>query len=104
MDLPEVCFEIRQKLNFYKKYHNAPQPNVRIADSACFNKTGVQTVADVLRNVLGMSFQPSVKQGVDAGIDGSIDLVATRLFQGQMTIDPRCEQTIKQVEELRWKN
>lgn len=99
MDLPEVCYEIRKKLNFYRKYHNAPDPQIRLADSACFNKDGRQTVADTLRNIVGFSFTPAVK----ANMDGSIDLVGTRFSQGRMTIDPRCEQTRKQVEDLTWK-
>jgi hypothetical protein len=101
MDLPDVCFAIREKLNFYKKYHNSPPPQVKIADSACFNKTGVQTVSDVLRNILGMAFSPSAGKN---DMEGSIDLVSTRFSMAQITIDPRCEQTIKQIENLRWKN
>lgn len=99
MELPEVCFQIRQKLNWYKKHHGSADPTIRLADSACFNKTGVQTVSDILRNLLGFAFQPSEK----ANMDGSIDLLGTRFSYGRITIDPRCSQTIKQVEDLTWK-
>lgn len=99
MELPDVCFAIRKKLKFYEKHFAAPTPQVRIADSACFNKTGQQTVSDFLRSSLGMTFQPSVKHDME----GSIDLLSARFSYGQITIDPRCENTIRQVENLTWK-
>ena len=100
MELPQVCFEIRQKLNWYKKHHGAADPTIRLADSACFNKTGVQTISDAMRNLLGFTFQPTEK-GRD--MDGSIDLLGARFSYARITIDPRCAQTIKQVEDLTWK-
>lgn len=99
MELPDVCYAIREKMLFYEKYHSAPKPQIKIADTACFNKDGRQTVSDIMRNLLGISFKKSIKYDMD----GSLDMVSTRISYNQLTIDPRCVNTIRQVEDLTWK-
>lgn len=98
-EITEVAFEIRKKLNYYRKFHNAPKPALAIADTACFAKDGRRPVADTLRSVLGINFKKSIKHDMD----GSIDLVGARMSNAGITIDPRCENTIRQIHELCWK-
>jgi hypothetical protein len=99
LDLPEVAFAIREKIRFYKKNHGAPEPTMRIADAACFAKTGQQTVAAALRDLTGINFRPSHKYD----IIGSVDRLIARFGMGKITIDPRCVNTIKQIKELKYK-
>lgn len=100
MELPEVGFEIRKRLAFYTREHRAPPPHTKIADRACFNKDGRRTVAKILRDLTGIQFKESIKPGI---VD-SIDDMAARLSNNLITIDPRCENTIRQIAELAWKN
>jgi hypothetical protein len=100
MELPEVAFEIKSKLLYYTKNHQAPPPSLRIADRACFNKDGRKPVAEILRELTGIVFKESIKPSI---LD-SIDDLNLRFSNNQITIDPRCVQTIRQLEELRWKN
>ncbi len=99
LEITEVCYKIRQKMNFYKKNLNAPRPQLRIADTACFAKDGRRPVAEVMRNILGIHFKKSIKHDRMA----SIDLLRARFSYGGISIDPRCKHTIAQVENLRWK-
>lgn len=99
MDLPEISFEIKTKLNFYRKEHGAPDPLIKIADKACFNKDGRRSVAEILRDHTGIRFKESKKHDLVS----SIDRVATRFSNNLITIDPRCVNTRRQVAELSWK-
>ena len=99
-ELPEVAYAIREKLAFYSKNHNAPPPQLKIADRACFAQDGRKSVSDVLRDLTGITFKPSIKPDV---VD-SLDSLSARLSNNLLTIDPRCENTIRQIQELSWKN
>lgn len=100
MELPEVAFAIREKLNFYAKNHHAPAPQLKIADRACFAKDGRKSVSDVLRDLTGITFKPSIKPDV---VD-SLDALSSRFSNNLISIDPRCQNTIRQIQELTWKN
>ena len=99
LDLPEVAFEIRKKMTFYKRNHGAPEPQLKIADAAIFSETGQQTVASALRDLTGINFRPSHKYDIKS----SMDRLIARFGMGKITLDPRCEQSIKQLKELRYK-
>ena len=98
-DLPEVAFLIREKLNFYKRERGSGDPNVKIADTACFAQDGRKSVAESLRDLTGIVFRKSYKYDKI----GSLDRIITRFANKTITFDPRCVQTIKQFEELMWK-
>jgi len=98
-ELPEICYQIKGKINLYKNSFNAPDPQKAIADTACFAKDGRKPVASILRQLTNISFTKSDKKDQK----GTLDALCTRFFNGGITIDPRCVNTIRQVEELRWK-
>lgn len=100
MELPQVGYAMREKLNFWKKEREAPDPQMKIADSACFAKDGRRTVAEMLKDVTGIAFKPAIKHDIMV----RIDRLAIRFSQSLITIHPRCQNTIRQVAELRWKN
>lgn len=100
MELPQVAYAIRQKLNFWKEAHGAPPPQRKYADSACFAKDGRRTVAETLRELTGVNFQAALKHDINV----RIDRLSLRFSQGLITIHPRCEQLRRQIEDLRWKN
>lgn len=99
-ELPEICYQIKGTLNLYQKAYNAPTPQKVIADSACFAKDGRKPVAATLRQLTGLNFTKAGKKDQK----GTLDALCTRFFNGGITIDPRCVNTIKQVENLRWKH
>ena len=99
-EITETAYLIREKMNFYRRNLAAPKPQVAIADTACFAKTGQRPIADILRVVLGLNFKKSIKHDQK----GSIALVSVRLSNGGLTIDPRCENTIRQINDWIWKN
>lgn len=99
-ELPEICYQIKGKINLYKNAYNAPEPQKKIADSACFSKDGRKPVSAILRQLTNMSFTRSDKKDQK----GTLDALCTRFFNGGITIDPRCVNTIKQVEDLPWKH
>lgn len=100
LELPEVAMEIRKKLGFYERNHQAPKPTLRVADKACFSRDGRRSVAEILRDLTGILFKESIKPNV---LD-SLDDLSARFSNGLITIDPRCVNTIRQIEEMRWKN
>jgi len=100
MELPEIALSIRAKMAHYVKNHGAPKPVLRIADRACFNRDGRKTVAEILRELTGITFKESIKPG----IADSIDDLGTRFSNNLITIDPRCVNTRQQISELLWKN
>jgi len=99
LEITEVAYQIREKLNFYKKHLNAPKPQLSIADTACFAKDGRRPVADTLRTITGIHFKKSIKHDQK----GAIDLVGARMSTGGLTIDPRCKNTIRQISEWIYK-
>ena len=100
MEVHEIGFAMRAKLNFYKDQMKAPPPQMRIADSACFAKDGRRTVADFLYEHSGIKFRAAIKHDILT----RIDRLAVRFSQNTITIHPRCEQTRMKIENLRWKN
>lgn len=98
-DLPEVSYEIRKRMLYYKKERGSPDPQLKIADAACFAEDGKRSTAQILRELTGISFKESHKFDVMT----SIDRLSSRFSNGMITIDPRCEQTIKQIVELKYK-
>jgi hypothetical protein len=100
MELPQVGYAIREKLNWWKTNHDAPPPQLKIADSACFAKDGRRTVAESLKGETGIAFKPAIKHEIMV----RLDRLSIRFSQGLITIHPRCQNTIRQIAELRWKN
>ncbi len=97
--LPDVAYDIRKRMLYYKTERQAPEPKLKIADASCFNEDGKRSTAQVLKELSGIQFTRSHK----FDIIPSIDRLSVRFSNGRITIDPRCEQTIKQVQELRYK-
>jgi len=101
LEIPEICMEIRTRLGEYKRdFPDYVPPQRRIIDRSAFNKDGRRTIHDWLAKNLGMTFTPCMKHDME----GSIDLVSIRMHNNCLTIDPRCKQTIKQVEEWVYKS
>lgn len=101
VEINEVAFLIRKKMNEYRQAFNAPKPQLAIADTACFAKTGHrQTISEVLRRSIGLYFKKSDKHDRD----GAVMLLKARFAYNGITIDPLCKHTIRQVSHLRWKN
>jgi hypothetical protein len=98
-DIPEVAFAIKNKVAYYKENFSAPDPTIKVADSAIFSETGQKTVAAELKSLTGISFKPSKKPGRQYGMDR----ISSRFFNNRITIHPRCKQTRQQIEELRYK-
>ena len=84
---------------YYKNDHGAPEPKTKIADSACFSEDGKRSVAAILKDLTGLVFTPSHKHDHLT----SVDRIGARLSNGLITFDPRCENTIRQIKELRYK-
>lgn len=99
LQITEIAYNCRKKLNFYKKFHKLPRPHLAVADTACFGQTGQRPIAEVLRNIMGVSFKKSIKHNEKGGIE----LVRSRFALKGITIDPRCVQAIRQISDLRWK-
>lgn len=99
LDLPEVTYAMKEKLNYYKNTHLSPEPIVKVADSAIFAETGQKTIAAEIHSLMGIWFTPSHKPGRQFGMDR----INSRFTNGRLTIDPRCVQTRKQIEELQYK-
>lgn len=98
-ELPEVAYEIRKRMLYYKTERQSPDPKLKIADSSCFNEDGKRNTAQILKELAGIQFTPSHKFDIMT----SIDRLSVRFSNGRITIDPRCDQTIKQIQELKYK-
>lgn len=96
--LPEVGYEIRMKMLEYKQ-KGAPDPRQKIADKSCFNQDGRRTVANILKELTGISFTKSEKFDIMT----SADRLGVRFSNRLITIDPKCVQTITQIEKLKYK-
>lgn len=98
MELPEVAMEIRKKINHYRTVHGLTRYTA-VADRQIFAKDGRKTVAEILWRLTGIMFRPSIKRNRDGTIDG-VNLMFANM---QITIAPKCEETIEQIKNWRWK-
>lgn len=102
LKLPEVCFAIKEKLRFYSQHHHAPPPNVKLGDRAIFNEDGRKSVAEEIRDYTGLNLRASKKYTNKNEKMAVLTRVLSRFTMGKITIDPRCENTIKQIKELKY--
>lgn len=100
MELPDIAYAIRLKMNYWKDKFGAPPPQVRLADSACFAKDGRRTVAEMLRELAGIHFRAAIKHDILT----RLDRLNVRFSQNLITIHPRCVETRRQIQYLRWKH
>lgn len=100
-ELPEVTYMLREKMNFFKLKYAAPtKPYKAIADRQCFAQDGRETVSNILNRLTGIFFCPCDKKNLEL----ARAKVGLRMANNGLTVHPRCEKTIEQVKNWKWKN
>ena len=95
-DTYEVSGLITERI---EQWENEMMPKVawkRIADSAIFAERGQKTVAEQIRVYTGLTFTKSYKYDEE----GSTNLLRGRFTRNQISIHPRCQETIRQIRDL----
>lgn len=95
-DTFEVSQLINEKIKYWHSRNMPKSPWKKIADRSIFAERGQKSVSDLIRSYTGLSFQKSYSYDEE----GSMNMVRGRFTNNQISIHPRCAETIRQHRDL----
>ena len=96
----EQAPKIKQKIEQTERRYGLMSK--KIADSAIWQKKGQYSTADELRRC-GVIFQKAKKAGGLTAADGSLEKMRRYFYQGRITIHPRCNNLIDNLNSWKYK-